>query len=58
MKKSSKLAKAIARTVLDHPFFATLLLRMRLREDKEIKASARNHLIFIASFPCKIPFDL
>ncbi len=39
MKKSSKLAKAIARTVLDHPFFATLLLRMRLREDKEIKTA-------------------
>lgn len=39
MKKSSKLAKAIARTVLDHPFFATMLLRMRLREDKEIKTA-------------------
>jgi predicted metal-dependent peptidase len=33
MGKSSKLAKAIARTVLDHPFFASLLLGMRLRED-------------------------
>lgn len=39
MKKSSKLAKAIARTVLDHPFFATLLLRMKLREDREIKTA-------------------
>lgn len=39
MKKSPKLAKAIARTVLDHPFFATLLLRMRLREDREIKTA-------------------
>ncbi|MGA7828153.1 MAG: VWA-like domain-containing protein [Geobacteraceae bacterium] len=33
MKKSPKLAKAIARTVLDHPFFASLLLGMRLQED-------------------------
>lgn len=39
MKKSPKLAKAIARTVLDHPFFATLLLRMRLCEDREIKTT-------------------
>ncbi len=39
MKKSSKLAKAIARMVLDHPFFATLLLRMRLHEDDEIKTA-------------------
>jgi predicted metal-dependent peptidase len=39
MKKSPKLAKAIARTVLDHPFFATLLLRMRLREDRDIKTA-------------------
>ena len=39
MKKSSKLAKAIARTVLDHPFFATLLLRMQLREDRDIKTA-------------------
>lgn len=39
MKKSSKLAKAIARTVLDHPFFATLLLRMKLHEDTEIKTA-------------------
>jgi predicted metal-dependent peptidase len=39
MKKSSKLAKAIARTVLDHPFFATLLLRLKLREDREIKTA-------------------
>jgi len=34
MEKSSKLAKALARTVLDHPFFASLLLGMRLREDR------------------------
>lgn len=33
MEKAPKLAKAIARTVLDHPFFASLLLGMRLRED-------------------------
>ncbi len=33
MEKPPKLAKAIARTVLDHPFFASLLLGMRLRED-------------------------
>jgi predicted metal-dependent peptidase len=33
MDKSPKLAKAIARMVLDHPFFASLLLGMRLRED-------------------------
>ncbi len=33
MDKSSKMAKAVARTVLDHPFFASLLLGMRLRED-------------------------
>lgn len=39
MKKSSKLAKAIARMVLDHPFFATLLLHMKLREDREIKTA-------------------
>lgn len=39
MKKSSKLAKAIARTVLDHPFFATLLLRMQLCEDRDIKTA-------------------
>lgn len=39
MKRSSKLAKAIARTVLDHPFFATLLLRMRLHEDTEIETA-------------------
>jgi predicted metal-dependent peptidase len=34
MEKSSKLAPALARTVLDHPFFASLLLGMRLREDR------------------------
>ncbi len=39
MKNPSKLAKAIARTVLDHPFFATLLLRMKLREDREIETA-------------------
>jgi predicted metal-dependent peptidase len=39
MDKSSKLAKAIARTVLDHPFFATLLLRMKLWEDRGIKTA-------------------
>jgi predicted metal-dependent peptidase len=39
MNKNTKLAKAIARTVLDHPFFATLLLRMRLREDRELKTA-------------------
>ena len=42
MEKSSKLAKAIARTVLDHPFFATLLLDMRLREDRGTKTACTN----------------
>jgi predicted metal-dependent peptidase len=40
METSTKLAKAVARTVLDHPFFATLLLRMPLREDREVKTAA------------------
>jgi predicted metal-dependent peptidase len=40
MKKSSKLEKAIARMVLDHPFFATLLLRLKLREDREVKTAS------------------
>lgn len=39
MNKSSKMAKAIARTVLDHPFFATLLLRMRIYEDANTKTA-------------------
>ena len=42
MEKSSKLAKAIARTVLDHPFFASLLLGMRLREDSGTKTACTN----------------
>ncbi|ABA88845.1 protein of unknown function DUF2201, VWFA superfamily [Syntrophotalea carbinolica DSM 2380] len=42
MEKSSKLAKAIARTVLDHPFFATLLLRMRIYEDANTKTACTN----------------
>jgi len=42
MKKSSKLAKAIARTVLDHPFFASLLLGMRLREDSGTRTACTN----------------
>jgi predicted metal-dependent peptidase len=40
MKKSTKLTKATARLVLDHPFFATLLLRMKMREDREIKTAS------------------
>ncbi|MEZ4599818.1 MAG: VWA-like domain-containing protein [Syntrophotaleaceae bacterium] len=40
MKKSAKLDKAIARMVLDHPFFATLLLRLKLREDRDIKTAS------------------
>ncbi len=42
MEKSSKLAKAIARTVLDHPFFASLLLDMRLREDSKTRTACTN----------------
>lgn len=42
IKISSKIAKAIARTVLDHPFFATLLLRMRISEDFETKTACTN----------------
>jgi predicted metal-dependent peptidase len=42
MEKSSKLAKAIARTVLDHPFFASLLLGMRLREDSGTRTACTN----------------
>lgn len=42
MEKSTKLAKAIARTVLDHPFFATMLLDMHLREDKKTKTACTN----------------
>ena len=42
MEPSSKLARAIARTVLDHPFFATLLLGMRLREDRTTKTACTN----------------
>mgnify|MGYP000577927728 CR=1 FL=1 len=42
MKRSTKLAKAVARTVLDHPFFASLLLRMPLHEDKEIETACTN----------------
>ncbi|MDD3293625.1 MAG: VWA-like domain-containing protein [Geobacteraceae bacterium] len=40
MDKSSKLAKAIARTVIDHPFFASLLLGMRMREDIGTRTSS------------------
>jgi predicted metal-dependent peptidase len=39
MEKSAKLARAIARTVLDHPFFASLLLDMRLRQDSNTKTA-------------------
>jgi len=42
MEKSSKLAKAIARTVLDHPFFASLLLGMRLHEDSGTRTACTN----------------
>jgi predicted metal-dependent peptidase len=42
MERSSKLAKAMARMVLDHPFFATLLLGMRLREDSKTKTACTN----------------
>ncbi|MDD2338523.1 MAG: VWA-like domain-containing protein, partial [Geobacteraceae bacterium] len=42
MKHSPKLARAIARTVLDHPFFASLLLGMRLREDTSTKTACTN----------------
>lgn len=39
MRKKTKLAQAMARTVLDHPFFATLLLRMSLAPDTTIKTA-------------------
>lgn len=39
MRKKTKLAQAMARMVLDHPFFATLLLRMRLVTDKDLKTA-------------------
>lgn len=39
MEKSSKLAKAISRMVLDHPFFATLLLGMPMREDRDTRTA-------------------
>ncbi|HET6420181.1 MAG TPA: VWA-like domain-containing protein [Geobacteraceae bacterium] len=42
MEKNPKLAKAMARTVLDHPFFATILLDMRLREDRKTKTACTN----------------
>lgn len=42
MERSSKLARAIARTVLDHPFFASLLLGMRLREDGRTRTACTN----------------
>ncbi|HOP40490.1 MAG TPA: VWA-like domain-containing protein [Geobacteraceae bacterium] len=42
MQVSSKLARAIARTVLDHPFFASLLLGMRLREDGSTRTACTN----------------
>lgn len=42
MKHSSKMARAIARTVLDHPFFASLLLGMRLREDTSTRTACTN----------------
>ncbi|MRR06832.1 MAG: hypothetical protein EG828_07790 [Deltaproteobacteria bacterium] len=42
MERSTKLAKALARTVLDHPFFATLLLGMRLREDSGTRTACTN----------------
>lgn len=42
MERSPKLAKALARLVLDHPFFATLLLDMRLKEDSTTKTACTN----------------
>jgi predicted metal-dependent peptidase len=42
METSSKLAKAIARTVLDHPFFASLLLGMRVRKDSGTRTACTN----------------
>lgn len=42
MERSSKLAKAIARLVLDHPFFATLLLDMQLSEDRKTRTACTN----------------
>lgn len=39
-KKSSKLSRAMARMVLDHPFFATILFRMPLREDADIRTAS------------------
>jgi predicted metal-dependent peptidase len=42
METSSKIARAIARTVLDHPFFASLLLGMRLREDPKTRTACTN----------------
>lgn len=39
MDTATKLAKAVARMVLDHPFFASLLLGMRLREDRGTKTA-------------------
>jgi len=42
MEASSKIARAMARTVLDHPFFATLLLGMRLREDRKTRTACTN----------------
>lgn len=42
MKHSTIMARAIARTVLDHPFFASLLLGMRLREDTSTRTACTN----------------
>jgi predicted metal-dependent peptidase len=42
MERSPKLAKALARLVLDHPFFATLLLDMRLTEDSATRTACTN----------------
>ncbi len=42
MKHSSIMSRAIARTVLDHPFFASLLLGMRLREDTSTRTACTN----------------
>jgi predicted metal-dependent peptidase len=42
IKNSSKMPRAIARMVLDHPFFASLLLGMRMREDAATKTACTN----------------
>jgi predicted metal-dependent peptidase len=59
MEKSSKMAKAVARTVLDHPFFASLLLGMRLREDGETKTTSTDgrEIVYNPEFVESLPVD-